>query len=245
MRVLIPLLALRCVQDRTVHVTQGRVPLYLTLVSAVSAPLAVFGQKHIRGASKQSAQVRCLFYLPWASARWSQGLANRSPSLPSPGVRLPARELLAGPVHPHGQQLLSVAISADGQTLAAAAMDLYTFDLTTGKPLLRVPIAGGGAQAVAISPDMKTIAVQSLRDMTLVDRVVGQVVRNVTSYPGQGTLAYTPDGKTLISSGNSAIRFLDVATGTSLEERHRQLSRGQVHGPVARRGDGRLGMVSG
>jgi WD40 repeat protein len=113
-----------------------------------------------------------------------------------------------------GNWVYSLAISADGHTLAAGAADLYTFNLTTGKPLLRVPIAGG-AQAVAFSPDMETIAAGSWDGrIALVDRASGLLVRNVTGHNGTvGALAWTPDGKTLISSGNNAIHYINVATG--------------------------------
>jgi WD40 repeat protein len=86
-----------------------------------------------------------------------------------------------------------------------------------------VPQTGhsGEAQAVAFSPDGRTLASASMDDSIKIwDAATGREVRTILGHRGWVlSLAFTPDGATLISgSQDDTIRFWDVATGRELKK---------------------------
>ena len=96
-------------------------------------------------------------------------------------------------------------------------------DLLTA--LLRAPAAirtyyGAGLRAtsVALAPDGRTLALEDNNpNIFLVDTVTGRLIRKTGFVPGPAPIAYTPDGRFLLTFGGanqpSNVAFLDPATG--------------------------------
>ncbi|WP_170068045.1 WD40 repeat domain-containing serine/threonine protein kinase [Lentzea guizhouensis] len=128
----------------------------------------------------------------------------------------------------HEEQVTSIAFSPDGKTLVSGDGDLdregpaiRLWDVATGKLVVKLhgPTGPGGASAnaVAFSPDGRTIAAGGNRlsgSTMLWDVAKREVVGLVDeSYSIMKTLAFSPDGKTLAGvthTGN--IQLWDVAT---------------------------------
>jgi WD40 repeat protein len=98
-----------------------------------------------------------------------------------------------------GLQLL-LAKETFGQTLG-----------TVGKPLIRVE-----QQALALSPDCKTLATGSMDgSIHLCDTAAGKELRSLGNIGGG--IIFAPDGKTFIARGQqNSIDFFDLATGKKL-----------------------------
>src|SRR5262249_15236092 len=122
--------------------------------------------------------------------------------------------------------VISLAFTPDRKTLAAAIGDgsLRLWDLSGKEPKERTTLQGqhkGGLLAVAISPDGKTLA-SSSRDKTvrLWDLGAEQPREKATLTDHGGLvswLAFTPDGKTLITGGTT-VRLWDLRGEQSREK---------------------------
>jgi RNA polymerase sigma factor (sigma-70 family) len=134
----------------------------------------------------------------------------------------------------HGTRIESFAVSADGKLAATASgWGVYhnppeafsparVFDLTDGRCLYSLPNERGSyTEAVALSPDRKTLATKDDKFVYLRDAATGKELRKVKYLPESGGgrsvtdwLTFTPDGKQLaaVLMGN-AIRLIDVGTG--------------------------------
>ncbi len=124
----------------------------------------------------------------------------------------------------HADDVLDLAFSPDGATLATASKDrqVRLWNLSARKVAPRASLKAdlGPIGAVAISPDNKTYAVAEVANdsaglIALWD-VAGRRVRAILSGHERGvaSLAFSPDGKTLASSAaDRTIRLWDVATG--------------------------------
>ncbi len=108
--------------------------------------------------------------------------------------------------------MTSVAFSPDGKLLAAGSLDhtIRIADQATGKEIRKIESREG--QAIAFSPDAKTLFASQEGGSILWDVASGQPVRKI---PATGRATFSPDGKTLAVGGsdNSAISLWDVATG--------------------------------
>lgn len=116
---------------------------------------------------------------------------------------------------------LTVAMSADGKTVAAQQMDesspIHFWDVATGKSLRKI-VAGRFAATFALSPDSRILAAslptpkpsigifnaESGASLRQIDLVAGNVYR----------MAISPDSKVLaISTAGNSIRIFDLSTG--------------------------------
>ncbi len=122
-----------------------------------------------------------------------------------------------------GGLFYACAYSPDGKTLAAGSDDaVHLFDAANGKPIRQLRL-GGYITSVAYSPDGKTLAAG--RECGLIqiwDLATGKFLRQfgdpTNSIFPLRSLAFTPDGKKLISGGggNRLVYLWDPATGKEL-----------------------------
>lgn len=115
-----------------------------------------------------------------------------------------------------------VAISPDGKTVASCGLDhaLKLWEVAGAREarLIKVPLEGTTpVRSIAFSPDGKTIAEASdYLSPRLWDVTTGKLVRSfprpqANEFPL--SLAFTPDGKTLVAGYSNWISILDVASG--------------------------------
>jgi RNA polymerase sigma factor (sigma-70 family) len=113
-----------------------------------------------------------------------------------------------------------LAFSPDGKVLASSLngreRPIYLWDAATGKELRQLtPNAKEGFSQVAFAPDSKTLAIGD-HDGTILlfELATGKQSRRIRAHCGYaGPLAFSSDGKTLVSCGDNLIRQWDVATG--------------------------------
>jgi WD40 repeat protein len=131
----------------------------------------------------------------------------------------------------HARGVRRLALSADGRTLAATNQEEpYQFrlwDVRTGQEK-HVVSNEGGAYALALSPDGRVAAAggpgvtsRNNETLRLWDTTTGKQLLQLEGHTGDvSALAFTPDGKTLLSAGAFCPRITlwDVATGKKLRQ---------------------------
>ncbi|MDE0484245.1 MAG: dockerin type I domain-containing protein [Candidatus Poribacteria bacterium] len=144
----------------------------------------------------------------------------------------------------------SVAFSPDGQTLASSSDAVYLWNTNTGT-LLHSLKRGDfffGGDSIAFSPDGKIIAGTFENDWGEWDRAIdgwpppvddgfylwdvdtGKLLRT-TRIRGTKSLAFSPDGKTIVSGdSNGSIHLWDMNTGTELHTYREAHKGGEVTG---------------
>jgi WD40 repeat protein len=121
------------------------------------------------------------------------------------------------------QDFTALAFTPDGKSLLAAAVGedgLVLWDVVTGKERGRLGKGMADATAVAISADGKTVAVgfkgASIR---VIDWTTGiDLDRALGMRPSPTKLAFTPDGRTVVTTCADVLVFWDAASG---QERRR------------------------
>ena len=114
-----------------------------------------------------------------------------------------------------------LAYSMDGRTLAGASHDghVYLWDLSTGNIGRKLSMDNYKVYSVAYSPDGKILAGSS-HFIKLWDAASGSEVRKINDLDvtqGIRSIAFTQDGKTLISGGDDgAVKVWEVSSGKLL-----------------------------
>jgi WD40 repeat protein len=117
----------------------------------------------------------------------------------------------------------SMAFSPDGRTLGAGIDGLYLW--STGTRRLLGTRLGGLDPPIAFSPDGSTVAVADLHEIVLLDLATRGIRGTLSSGQQTASLAFTPDGRTLIAGGDRGIELWDPSAqrrvgGTLRGDRH-------------------------
>jgi WD40 repeat protein len=116
----------------------------------------------------------------------------------------------------HTSSVTCLAITPDGRTLATGSFDneIRLWDLATGRQRRVLRGHPGGIQAMALTRDGETLASTSEDDFVkLWDMRSGLERQTIkTGYP-VWCLAFTPDGKTLVTGGEGPVKVWDVVSG--------------------------------
>jgi RNA polymerase sigma factor (sigma-70 family) len=123
----------------------------------------------------------------------------------------------------HTDSVTCVLFSPDGKKLISGAFDdIRVWDAETGKELRRFDNRGGWQ--VALSPDGKLLAALGPTavngHIAVWDVATGAKVRELTlegNFDGCMSLAFSPDGKKLLSGGDRVLRLFDLVTGKQLD----------------------------
>jgi RNA polymerase sigma factor (sigma-70 family) len=117
---------------------------------------------------------------------------------------------------------VDAAVSADGKTLVGGTVggDVHVWDLTAGKEIKKIAVAGGKTiRAAAVAPDGRTAAVAGDdHAVRLLDLAAGTELRVLVTYKQQPRcVAFSPDGKLVASASyDGTARVHEAATGKEL-----------------------------
>jgi RNA polymerase sigma factor (sigma-70 family) len=155
------------------------------------------------------------FFIPGRSAFGLSSGAHCAPASTGPGTPLAGWEL-GGTLAEHGNEIVSVALAADGKLLASASTGenfVRVWEPATGLEIAQLRGHDGVIQAVTFTPAGHLLASASA-DHTLKLWREGHVLATLDGHNG-GVLcaAFSPDGRTLASgSEDRTIKIWDIAT---------------------------------
>ena len=118
----------------------------------------------------------------------------------------------------HRDDVLAVAFSPDGRTLASGSRDktVRLWDTDTGEHLQTLEGHTNGVTCVAFSPDRRTLASGSWdRTVRVWDAETGQPLQTLEEHTdGVRSVVFSPDGNTLASGGyDNTLRLWDAKIG--------------------------------
>ncbi len=120
---------------------------------------------------------------------------------------------------------LSACFSPDGTLLACGAADgeVTIWDRAGGRLRGTARVGSQDSLAIAFAPDSRSLAVCGDADGTITacDTATGRPLWKLDLGPEQaaGGVAYSPDGKTIVTGHGGVLRFLDAATGALQDAR--------------------------
>lgn len=125
----------------------------------------------------------------------------------------------------HQHQVNSLAFAPTGNTLASASRDgtVRLWDISTGKQLRLFSVEGVTFSCVVFSPDGRTLAASAYRKaIHLWEVATGKEVLQLKKHQAGGVsrIAFSPDGKMLVSAGgeDKTLCLWEVATGRELRQ---------------------------
>jgi WD40 repeat protein len=122
-----------------------------------------------------------------------------------------------GVLRGHTRPVVFVSFLPKGDRLISVSEDQTAriWDVTTSKQLLEFKCDG----SPAVSPDGDTFACADGQFITLWNTETGKEFLKIAKRsPGTGALAFSPDGKTLVSLSDLSIDLWDIASKTQLTE---------------------------
>ena len=116
----------------------------------------------------------------------------------------------------HTEEVMSVTFSPDGETLASAGWDqtILFWNVRTGELIGRIKAHSGGIEAVVFSPDGETLASAGTdQKIQLWNVRTRRLERTLTGRARIRSIAFSPNGRTLASGSDGAVRLWDPHTG--------------------------------
>ncbi|AFZ27544.1 WD40 repeat-containing protein [Cylindrospermum stagnale PCC 7417] len=140
-----------------------------------------------------------------------EGLRTNHQIMTTADAQQPEQRTLTG----HSDLVISVAVSADGKTLASSSADgtIKLWDITTGK-LIKTLNHRYQVYGVAWNRDSKTLASVSGNEIIIWNVTTGKRLKTLTGSDGFWSVTWSPNGKKLASgSWDKTIRLWDANTG--------------------------------
>jgi len=182
------------------------------------------GERELRGQRRQNRRLRALLAgvaVLLALALTASGLALSARANANHSATVALADSLGAQAVADPDLNRAMLLGVEGVRLDPSQRTMG--DLLTA--LLRAPTAirtyyGAGLRAisVALSPDGRTLALEdNYPNIYLADTATGERIRKIGPVPGPAPIAYTPDGKLLVTFGGanqpSNVAFIDPATG--------------------------------